>query len=149
MKISKIVLDNFRQYYGNVTIDVDTNSNRNIVIVGGKNGYGKTNFLLAIVWCFYGEKIMQIDESFKREIQKETNYQKFLKQSLNWESQKEANDIFSVEVSIHEIDLPDNIKSANNSVNIRREFITDKMEENLFIRDMDGKEIFIDNEDKI
>ena len=149
MKISKIVLDNFRQYYGNVAIDLDTNSSKNIVIVGGKNGYGKTNFLLSIVWCLYGEKIMQIDESFKREIQKETNYQKFLRQSLNWDSQKEANDIFSVEVFIHEIDLPDKIKGAQNSVIIRREFITDKMEENLYIRDVEGKEIFIDNEDKI
>jgi DNA sulfur modification protein DndD len=149
MKISKIILNNFRQYYGNVAIDLDTNSNKNIVIVGGKNGYGKTNFLLSIVWCLYGEKIMQIDESFKREIQKETNYQKFLKQSLNWDSQKEANDVFSVEVSIYEIDLPDRLKGAHNSVIIRREFITDKMEENLFIRDEEGKEIFIDNEDKI
>lgn len=149
MKISKIVLDNFRQYYGNVTIDLDTNSSKNIVIVGGKNGYGKTNFLLSIVWCLYGENIMQIDESFKREIQKETNYQKFLRQSLNWDSHKEANDIFSVEVFIHEIDLPDEIKGAQNSVIIRREFITDKMEENLYIRDVEGKEIFMDNEDKI
>lgn len=149
MKISKIVLDNFRQYYGNVPIELDTNNSKNIVIVGGKNGYGKTNFLLSIVWCLYGEKIMQIDESFKREIQKETNYQKFLKQSLNWESQKEANDIFSVEVSIIEIDLPNNIKGTQNSVIIRREFITDKMEENLFIKDLDGKDLFIDNEDKI
>lgn len=67
MKISKIVLDNFRQYYGNISVDIETESHKNIVIIGGKNGYGKTNFLLSIVWCLYGEKITQIDESFKRE----------------------------------------------------------------------------------
>ena len=149
MKISKIILENFRQYYGKVTIDLETEEDKNIIIVGGKNGYGKTNFLLSIVWCFYGEKIMQIDESFKREIQKETNYQRFLKQSLNWDSQKESNDIFSVEVTVTEIDLPENIKSTNNCVIIRREYITEKIDENLFINDQDGKEIFTDNDDKI
>lgn len=149
MKINKIVLDNFRQYYGNVSVDLETESNKNIVIIGGKNGYGKTNFLLSIVWCLYGDKITLIDESFKREIQKETNYQRFLKQSLNWESQKEGNDNFSVEIHIKEIDLPDSIKGSNNCVLIRREYITERLEENLYIQDVNGKEIFTEQEDKI
>ena len=149
MKISKIVLDNFRQYYGNVSVDLETENNKNIVIIGGKNGYGKTNFLLSIVWCLYGDKITQIDESFKREIQKETNYQRFLKQSLNWDSQKEGNDIFSVEVHIKEIDLPDSITGSNNCVLIRREYITERLEENLSIQDINGNDIFTDTDDKI
>lgn len=149
MKISKIVLDNFRQYYGNISIDLETDGNKNIVIVGGKNGYGKTNFLLSIVWCFYGERIMQIDDTFKREIQKDSNYQKFLKQSLNWDSQNEDNDIFSVEVFIKDVDLPENIKATNSSLYIRREYNTEKMEENLYIRDFSGNDLLIDNEEKI
>lgn len=149
MKISKIVLDNFRQYYGNISIDLEPDGNKNIVIVGGKNGYGKTNFLLSIVWCFYGERIMQIDDTFKREIQKDSNYQKFLKQSLNWDSQNEDNDIFSVEVFIKEVDLPENIKATNSSLYIRREYNIEKMEENLYIRDFSGNDLLIDNEEKI
>lgn len=149
MKISKIVINNFRQYYGNVSVDLETENNKNIVIIGGKNGYGKTNFLLSIVWCLYGDKITQIDDSFKREIQKETNYQKFLKQSLNWVSQKEGNDNFSVEVHITGIDLPDNIKGSNNCVLVRREYTTERLEENLYIQDVNRNEIFTDPEDKI
>lgn len=149
MKISKIVLDNFRQYYGSISIDLETDGNKNIVIVGGKNGYGKTNFLLSIVWCFYGERIMQIDDTFKREIQKDSNYQKFLKQSLNWDSQNENNDIFSVEVFIKEVDLPENIKATNSTLYIKREYDIEKMEENLYIRDLNGNDLLIDNEEKI
>lgn len=149
MKISKIVLDNFRQYYGNISIDLETDGNKNIVIVGGKNGYGKTNFLLSIVWCFYGERIMQIDDTFKREIQKDSNYQKFLKQSLNWDSQNEDNDIFSVEVFVKDVDLPENIKAINSSLYIRREYNIERMEENLYIRDFNGNDLIIDNEEKI
>jgi len=149
MKISKIVLDNFRQYYGNISIDLETDDNKNIVIVGGKNGYGKTNFLLSIVWCFYGERIMQIDDTFKREIQKDSNYQKFLKQSLNWDSQNEDNDIFSVEVFIKDVDLPENIKATNSSLYIKREYNVEKMEENLYILDFNGNNLLINNEEKI
>lgn len=149
MKISNITIRNFRQYYGNVSIDLVTDKNRNIVIIGGKNGYGKTNFLISIVWCLYGEKIIQIDESFKREIQKESNYQRFLKQSLNWDSQKENNDIFSVCVTINEIDLPKNANDFHGTVIIKREFNTTKMEEYVTINDLNGNELFIENDDKI
>lgn len=149
MKISKVVLKNFRQYYGNVSVDLETDSEKNIVIVGGKNGYGKTNFLLSIVWCLYGEKIMQIDESFKREIQKDTNYQKFLKQTINWDSIEDANDRFSVEVTMSDLDLPVHFNVVNNCLSIRREFIVDRQDENLFIQDIHGKELFSDSDDKI
>ena len=149
MKISKITLSNFRQYYGTVSIDLETNNDKNIIIIGGKNGYGKTNFLLSIVWCLYGEKVMQIDEGFKKEIQKDSNYQKFLKQSINWDSQKEGNDSFSIEVYIKDIDLPENINKSNNEVIIKRDYQTEKIEEKLYILNSDRKELFIENEDKI
>lgn len=149
MRISKIEIDNFRQYFGNVSIDVETDVNKNIIVIGGKNGYGKTNFLLSIVWCFYGEKIIQIDESFKREIQKDINYQKFLKQSLNWDSQKEAIDSFFVKVYINEVELPEKFKLLDNSLIIKREYNTTSTEENLFIQDINGNEIFSEIEDKL
>jgi DNA sulfur modification protein DndD len=51
MRISRIKLNNFRQFYGQVDIDLMTYDDKNIILVGGKNGYGKTNFLISIVWC--------------------------------------------------------------------------------------------------
>jgi len=45
MKFSKIDIENFRQYYGNVSIDLSTDKQKNIVVIGGRNGYGKTNLL--------------------------------------------------------------------------------------------------------
>jgi DNA sulfur modification protein DndD len=149
MKINKILMNNFRQYYGNVSIDLNTTDEKNIVLIGGKNGFGKTNFLLAIVWCFYGQKIIQIDESFKREVQKESNYDKFIKQSLNWDSKEEGNNIFSIEVQIDGIDYPANTKVADNKISIKRIFNTLKIEETLIIQDSIGKELFHDVNDKI
>lgn len=149
MRISKIILDNFRQYYGTIEIDLQTQDNQNIVLIGGKNGFGKTNFLISIVWCLYGEKITQIDESFKREVQKEINYQKFIKQSLNWTSIEENNTEFSVELQFEEIDYPANIKVSDNIIVIKRAFNTSKIEERLSVLNSHREELFTELEDKI
>lgn len=66
MRINKIKLHNFRQYYDTVEIDLKTDENKNIVLIGGKNGFGKTNLLIALVWCLYGDKIENIDDNFKK-----------------------------------------------------------------------------------
>jgi len=149
MKINKIILNNFRQYYGIISIELETNESKNIVVVGGKNGFGKTNFLMSIVWCIYGEKISQIDDSFKREVQKESNYQKFIKQSLNWISKDEGNHKFSVEVQIDEVDYPANIKVPDGKLKIKRVFDSKKMEETLFVLDSNEKELFFEHDDKV
>jgi len=125
MKIDKIILTNFRQYYGENVIDLMTTKEKNIVLLGGKTGYGKTNFLLSLVWCLYGEDIAKIDEGFKKEIQKDGNYSKFLKSSLNWDVAREGKSKFSVEIYISGIELPETreSESGNNfKCRIKREF---------------------------
>ena len=140
-------MNNFRQYYGHVGIDLDTNESENIVLIGGKNGFGKTNFLVSIVWCLYGEKISQIDENFKREVQKESNYQKFLKQSLNWISRDEGNTEFSVELQFEEIDYPTNSEVLGGKIIVRRAF--NAFEETLSILNTENEELFGELDDKI
>ncbi|RZJ33569.1 MAG: DNA sulfur modification protein DndD [Flavobacterium sp.] len=152
MKLSNIEICNFRQYYNAVNIDLSTNSDQNIVVIGGRNGYGKTNLLLSIVWCLYGEKISQIDDNFKKEIQKEKNYSSFMQQSINWAAKKENIDTFSVSIVVSEIELPEIKKLNSNSENvvITRTFNVNGMNEKLSILDANSKmEIFDDEADKL
>ena len=152
MKFSNIEINNFRQYYNYVNIDLTTSSDKNIIIIGGKNGYGKTNFLLSIVWCLYGDKISQIDENFKKEIQKEKNYSSFMQQSINWTAKRENKTNFSVNIFITEIELPElrTLSSNTESVIIERTFDVATMNETLSIIDAVSKiEIFNDESDKI
>jgi len=51
--ISSIELTNFRQYRGKHTIELKYDSKKNVAIVQGKNGAGKSNLLNALTWCFY------------------------------------------------------------------------------------------------
>jgi len=159
MRIDKITLNNFRQYEGSNSIDLRTTGEKNIILIGGKNGYGKTNFLMSLVWCLYGEDIAKIDENFKREIQKEGNYIKFLKSSLNWGSAKNGEDKFSVEIQLSDIELPDTleIKSGNNyKCNLKRTFeVTSTNEEieisiegikNTIFKTEDEKKVFVNDD---
>lgn len=54
MIFKKIVLNNFRQYEGEVTIKFGT-ENGKITLIVARNGVGKTTLLQAFRFCFYGE----------------------------------------------------------------------------------------------
>ncbi len=151
MKFSNIEINNFRQYYNCVNVDLETNDEKNIIIIGGRNGYGKTNFLLSIVWCLFGDKISQIDENFKKEIQKEKNYSSFMQQSINWTAKRENKTKFSVSIKISDIELPElrTLNSNTDSILIKRTFDVVSMNETLSIIDVaSGLEIFDDESDK-
>ena len=152
MKFSNIEINNFRQYYNSVNVDLETNNEKNIIIIGGLNGYGKTNFLLSIVWCLFGDKIPQIDENFKKEIQKEKNYSFFMQQSINWTAKKENKTKFSVSIKISDIELPElrTLNSNTDSILIKRTFDISSMNETLSIIDTASNLELFDNEnDKI
>ncbi len=51
MFIKEIELDNFRIYKGSNTIDLTPEESKNIFLISGRNGFGKTTFLMSLVWC--------------------------------------------------------------------------------------------------
>ncbi len=54
MLLQSIKLENFRQFV-NEKIDFSTDLNRNVTLIIGENGTGKTTFAQAFFWCLYGE----------------------------------------------------------------------------------------------
>ena len=55
MKINKITLNNYRQFRGINTIDFSSKDDKNINIILGNNGFGKSNTYSAINWCLFGD----------------------------------------------------------------------------------------------
>jgi DNA sulfur modification protein DndD len=51
------MLDNFRQYYGEQEIRFSSGGERNVTIIHGANGAGKTSLFTAINWCLYNEEV--------------------------------------------------------------------------------------------
>lgn len=56
MIISKLRLENFGLFSGKQEIDLSPNRDKKIIIIGGKNGNGKTTLFEAIKLCLYGQR---------------------------------------------------------------------------------------------
>ena len=54
MKLEWMRLTNFRQFYGDQTIRFSRDSSRNVTVVQGVNGAGKTALFTALNWSLYG-----------------------------------------------------------------------------------------------
>lgn len=57
MRIKKIILYNIGPYIDRNIFDLSSDENRNIVLIGGKNGAGKTTFFKSIKTCLYGCRV--------------------------------------------------------------------------------------------
>lgn len=82
MIIKNITLFNYRLYYGKNSIDFNVNDKRNLFIITGENGFGKTTFLHSLIWCLYGKNASEVDDDSYRETLN-TSYAKNQKSNLN------------------------------------------------------------------
>jgi len=145
MRINKISLINFRIYKGqNSIVFKSHNEGKNITIIAGQNGFGKTTFLSALVWGFYGKLLSEVDEKYKREIYELGGYKKYANSLLNREtkSDKSLENNFSVEIEITDVYIP---SVPCRKIIIKREYNTDKEIESTKIL-IDGFENELTNE---
>jgi len=139
MKISKIKFQNFRVYEGENEINLHPNSTKNISIIAGKNGYGKTTFLTSLIWVFYGKMMSEVEDKYRKDIKNAGGYDTFLKTLINrkvlndYRKDHEKKVIVSVGIELTDILIP---SIPCKSVFIKRTFDLKKDTENL--------EIFID-----
>jgi DNA sulfur modification protein DndD len=71
MKIKSLTCTNFRQFYGVNKIEFSCDSQKNVTVIHGENGSGKTSILNAFKWCFY----KKVD--FDTQLDSIPNYQAF------------------------------------------------------------------------
>ncbi|MDE7412642.1 MAG: DNA sulfur modification protein DndD [Muribaculaceae bacterium] len=124
MTIREIELNNFRIYKGKNKIDLSPNGDRNLIIVSGNNGFGKTTFLMSLVWCLYGKNMGKVDELYRKEIDEKGGYSKYIGNSLNFEAYKNGETKFSVAVTFTDVEIPDTpcaeitiVRSYDNATN--------------------------------
>jgi len=142
MKIKQITLTNFRVYKGKNTVSFDSKLDRNISIIAGKNGFGKTTFLTSLIWGFYGKMISEVEEKYRNDIRNSGGYDKFLHTLINRDVrndfERKINDSaqFSIEIELNEIAIP---SIPCKSVVITRSFDFKSKQEELKIF-IDGQE---------
>lgn len=82
MIINNITLYNYRLYEGTNTIKFSPADSKNIYLISGENGFGKTTFLHSLLWCLYGRLISDIEAETRKDIAS-LGYNAFLKSNLN------------------------------------------------------------------
>lgn len=107
MRINRVTLKNFRIYKGEVNLFLNF-KDKNITIIAGKNGFGKTTFLTALIWGFYGKLSSEVDEKYKKDIYEAGGYKKFASSILNRDVKLEQNSDkkFFVEIEIADVYIP-------------------------------------------
>lgn len=153
MIIKSIELNNFRIYRGVNKIELTPDGERNIIIVSGNNGYGKTTFLMSLVWCLYGKNMGNVDELYKKEIEEKGSYSKYIGNSLNSAAAQDGETRFSVAVTFTDVEIPnttcteitlnrsyDPVTGTSDELKIfidgkESDLFNDKDEEEMFIRD--------------
>ncbi|HEY5590779.1 MAG TPA: DNA sulfur modification protein DndD [Paludibacter sp.] len=68
MKIISIELNNYRLFKGKNKIIFPNGNNKNLYLISGENGFGKTTFLHSLLWCLYGRLMVDIDEAYRKEM---------------------------------------------------------------------------------
>ena len=67
MKLERVTLNNFRQYYGEHVVRLSQDAARNVTVFHGVNGAGKTSVFAALNWCLYGEGVEGIGQIISKE----------------------------------------------------------------------------------
>lgn len=156
MYIKEIEINNFRIYKDSNIIQILPEDDKNIIVISGKNGFGKTTFLMSLVWCLYGKQMEQVDELYAKEIKEKKNYTNYITGSLNRLAAEEGKTQFSVSITFVDVKIPE---ITCNEVKITRSYdvltsTTDKLEvlidgyyneviEDLSTENQNGEEIFI------
>ena len=68
MIIKSIALNNYRLYKGENKISFQNGDKKNLFLISGENGFGKSTFLHSLLWCLYGRLMADIEDSFRKEM---------------------------------------------------------------------------------
>ena len=157
MKIVDIKLNNFRIYRGETHVNFGSENGKNIHLIAGKNGFGKTTLLTSLIWVFYGKQMSQVEDKYKIDIRHVGGYDKYLETILNKDLKREFDTKetniaeFSVELVLEDILIPSIpckklvIKRSYNYKN-KKEYLTILIDgqENELTKEV-GYEVFIND----
>lgn len=118
MIINSITIKNFQTYYKDIEFEFDTpDKNKNVILIGGLNGAGKTSFFSSLVLGLFGKNSEGIiyDRQVGENI--EDSYQSYLRSAFSNEAKK--NKEIEMEVSIL-------LTHENNEIKIVRKWWIDE-----------------------
>lgn len=125
MELGKVKLYNFSSYAGEVELDFSTSADKNIVLIGGNNGAGKTSLFTAIKLALYGPLCFRYQG-------KNAHYSARIKELMNHDAFAEAEVKTYVEI---EVALPVNQGRTTYTVHREWNYIGQRVRETYWVSD--------------
>ncbi|MDY4673250.1 MAG: DNA sulfur modification protein DndD [Desulfovibrio sp.] len=97
MRISALKLVNFKSYRNQVFDFPPPRQNKNLILIGGLNGFGKTSFLEALYLGLYGSEAMNYLGRAGLKLDRNATYSKFLTRAFNGNADADSPMSISVE----------------------------------------------------
>lgn len=101
MWISRLELTCFKGYQHQVFSFPEPTDDRNVVLIGGMNGYGKTSILEALYLCLYGKDAMVHLARAGLKTDDKKGFPTFLERAFNGEAKRDGLDTMSVRIVIN------------------------------------------------
>lgn len=114
MILKKIFIKNMFAYYGEIEIDLEPKNNKNIILIGARNGRGKTSFLKIIRILIHG---LKDNSEFTKQDAKLTPNEYALGKDNKWEG------IFYKKYGIEKASVKGIFEFENKELIVQREFI--------------------------
>lgn len=108
MRIEQVKLYNYRLFKGYNQLTFPKDDIKNIFIIYGENGFGKTTLLQSLMWCLYGRMVIDVDDLSRSEIISK-GYENYLKGNLNFDVGRDSlldDKSYYVEILISELRIP-------------------------------------------
>ncbi|MGV9141784.1 MAG: DNA sulfur modification protein DndD [Promethearchaeota archaeon] len=125
MRILNITICNFRNFKGEYSIDFRSNdgNSKNVILIGGVNGAGKTTIFESIKLCMFGKR-------FNGSTMSKKEYKDYIKHAKNKSSIAEGDNRYFIQM---EIEIEDTFPKY--SITLRREWVIEgtSIEENFKI----------------
>ncbi|KEJ01825.1 AAA family ATPase [Clostridium botulinum] len=149
MKLIELELKDFRQYYDKQVINFDFNDDKNISIILGENGEGKTGIFRAVIFSLFGQVFLNEEEYTSLREKKKLDALHLV--NLNKMKENVGSPIkayvklkFQHEGSIYEI-----TRSKLEMMDDGEIFEDDEVNVNMYIKHLDGNEDVITNDEEI
>jgi DNA sulfur modification protein DndD len=109
MLIKKVIFNDFRLYKGfnEINLSIQSETERNIILIGALNGSGKTSILEGILLALYGSDA---------KLTSGETYEQLIRESMNQDSYRNGSRKFFIEIEF------ENNEAINDSLVIRREW---------------------------
>lgn len=116
MLLKSLEIENFRQFRGKQTVNFSTEGDKNVIIIMGENGSGKTTIAQAFMWCLYAEVSFEDKVLLCRAVSEEMNSGEEANVKVKIELTHKGRDYTIIRKQVYKKEYNNSVKAVGNGI---------------------------------